>query len=134
MEDQVVQKIRVELFCDVCDEEEPAERTQSFSFDDGSGRRREYRIELCSRHLKEFGEGLLPWVEKSRIETSTKQGPPRRPSGSTAPTDNHRGPARRDAEQLAAIRSWARDNGFEVSDRGRIPAQIEEAYNRRSGG
>lgn len=29
---------------------------------------------------------------------------------------------------LAAVRTWARGNGYEVSDRGRIPKQIMEAY------
>lgn len=29
---------------------------------------------------------------------------------------------------LAAVRTWARSNGYEVSDRGRIPKQIMEAY------
>jgi hypothetical protein len=38
-------------------------------------------------------------------------------------------PARRDKEQLEAIRTWARENGYEVSNRGRIKAEIEQAYN-----
>nr|WP_234315638.1 MULTISPECIES: histone-like nucleoid-structuring protein Lsr2 [unclassified Streptomyces] len=28
----------------------------------------------------------------------------------------------------AAIRTWARENGYQVADRGRIPANIREAY------
>jgi hypothetical protein len=28
----------------------------------------------------------------------------------------------------AAVRSWARDNGYQVSDRGRISSQIIDAY------
>ncbi|BBX83724.1 histone-like nucleoid-structuring protein Lsr2 [Mycolicibacterium aubagnense] len=31
-------------------------------------------------------------------------------------------------EQLTAIREWARDEGYEVSDRGRIKAEIVEAF------
>ncbi|MFT4295164.1 MAG: Lsr2 family protein [Micropruina sp.] len=38
-------------------------------------------------------------------------------------------PARTDREQLDAMRRWARENGFEVSDRGRISKVIREAYN-----
>ncbi|MEU6284943.1 Lsr2 family protein [Streptomyces sp. NPDC047028] len=30
----------------------------------------------------------------------------------------------------SAIRSWARANGFEVSDRGRMPASVHQAYER----
>jgi len=29
---------------------------------------------------------------------------------------------------LAAIRSWANQNGYKVSDRGRVPAAVVEAY------
>src|SRR6476620_9441428 len=31
-------------------------------------------------------------------------------------------------EQTRAIRRWARENGFEVSERGRIPANVREAF------
>jgi Lsr2 len=30
--------------------------------------------------------------------------------------------------QTADIRAWAKENGFEVNDRGRVPATIREAY------
>jgi hypothetical protein len=33
-----------------------------------------------------------------------------------------------DREQAGAIRDWARKNGHAVSDRGRIPASVVEAY------
>lgn len=33
-----------------------------------------------------------------------------------------------DPEQLAAIRQWARANGHTVSDRGRIPNDVQTAY------
>jgi hypothetical protein len=31
-------------------------------------------------------------------------------------------------EQTKAIRDWARQNGYELSDRGRIPATVIEAF------
>ncbi|MBQ9918656.1 MAG: Lsr2 family protein, partial [Microbacterium sp.] len=37
--------------------------------------------------------------------------------------------ARRSSDiDLAAVREWARANGHTVSDRGRIPASVLEAY------
>jgi hypothetical protein len=33
-----------------------------------------------------------------------------------------------DREQASAIRDWARRNGHQVSDRGRIPASVVSAY------
>jgi hypothetical protein len=40
-----------------------------------------------------------------------------------------RQPARRDKEQIAAIREWANSHGYKVSNRGRIPGEVEAAYN-----
>ena len=131
-----MQKLRVELFCDRCDDHVQAERTVGFGVDDETGRHREYKIELCNMHLKEFVTDLEPWIVSARPEEKPigrgRRGSPTsaRPTGMNAKTNQ--GPARRDPEQLAGIRRWARANGFEVSDKGRIPAEIEEAYNRQT--
>jgi nucleoid-associated protein Lsr2 len=37
--------------------------------------------------------------------------------------------ARTDKDQLDAMRRWARENGYEVSSRGRISNVIRNAYN-----
>jgi hypothetical protein len=50
-----------------------------------------------------------------------------RPSGSGRRSSG-RG-ARSDREQLQAIREWGRKNGWKVNARGRIPADLLEAYN-----
>ncbi|WP_328499720.1 Lsr2 family protein [Streptomyces sp. NBC_00457] len=33
-------------------------------------------------------------------------------------------------DDSSAIRAWAKANGFEVSDRGRVPASVREAYEK----
>ena len=38
------------------------------------------------------------------------------------------GPRSGDAAERAVIRAWAREHGMVVSDRGRIPARVLEAY------
>ena len=35
----------------------------------------------------------------------------------------------KDAAEVAAIRAWAKENGYSVSERGRVPASVLEAYN-----
>lgn len=35
---------------------------------------------------------------------------------------------RKGSEDLAAIRAWARQNGLEVSDRGRVAQDVKDAY------
>jgi len=82
----------------------------------------EYQIELCSRHVVQFMKSFDEWIPMAR------QAPGNKPKKGKSP----KGPARRDPEQLAGIRSWARANGYKVSDKGRIPGEIEEAYNQQS--
>ncbi|MEU3742902.1 Lsr2 family protein [Streptomyces sp. NPDC032198] len=33
-------------------------------------------------------------------------------------------------DDSSAIRAWAKENGFEVSDRGRVPATVREAFEK----
>jgi len=40
-----------------------------------------------------------------------------------------RSPATTDRAQTQAIRDWARRNGHQVSDRGRIPSAVLDAFN-----
>lgn len=35
----------------------------------------------------------------------------------------------RSKTELQAIRKWAQENGYTVSDRGRIPQEVQDAYN-----
>ncbi|HEY5844908.1 MAG TPA: histone-like nucleoid-structuring protein Lsr2 [Mycobacterium sp.] len=60
--------------------------------------------------------------------TPTSPTPPapaaRRHRRTASPVDR----PRRDKSQTHAIREWALANGYEISTRGRIPADIEEAY------
>ncbi|MEV6782069.1 Lsr2 family protein [Streptomyces sp. NPDC051098] len=34
------------------------------------------------------------------------------------------------AQDTAAVRAWARENGYEVNERGRVPANIRQAYEK----
>jgi Lsr2 len=134
----VAQKIRVELVCDACEDGRPAQRTLGFAFDDETGDRSEYKIELCARHMAQFVGAMQQWIDIGRLE------PMQTPKGGRArarSNNNHvsspragagRAPARRGAEQVAAIRTWARSHGYTVADKGRIPTEIEDAYNKRS--
>ncbi len=36
----------------------------------------------------------------------------------------------RSSEELAHVRAWARDNGHEVSERGRIKAEVIDAFDK----
>ena len=79
-----------------------------------------YQIDLSSANVAKLDKALKPYVEaamKVRGARSTR---------SVAKTAKADGPASK--EHLAAIREWARKKGYEVSDRGRIKAEIVEAF------
>lgn len=88
-----------------------ADRTVSFAFDGTA-----YEIELSKKNAAAFEKVLKPYVAAARKAR-------RSPAARTG-----RGRVAASGENLAAVREWARANGHAVSDRGRIPAAVLEAY------
>jgi len=111
----MAQKIQVLLVDDL--DGGTATETVSFGLD-GSG----YEIDLSADNANKLREALAPYVGHARRASrgTTRPAPSGRPA---------RGGARIDREQTQAIREWARKNGHKVSERGRIPGTIVEAYN-----
>ena len=85
--------------------------TVLFSLDGSS-----YEIDLTDKHAEELRTALAKYVSVARPVRSSGNGRKRRGSGPTNSRD------------IGAVRVWARENGYEVSNRGRIPFQILEAY------
>ncbi|MDT0323054.1 histone-like nucleoid-structuring protein Lsr2 [Streptomyces millisiae] len=77
----------------------------------------EYEIDLTPDSFDKLLDALGPFIEKGR-----KLGRVRR-----APSSVKRSVPGVDT---AAIREWAKENGLEVNDRGRVPASIREAYEK----
>lgn len=77
-----------------------------------------YEIDLTSENADKLRKALAPFIEAGRSVSSAAAAArtPRRRSGGNA--------------DLAAVRSWAKSNGFQVSDRGRVPKNVMEAYAR----
>lgn len=99
---------------------DPADETIEFGLDG-----RSYEIDLTNDNAKKLRDVLADYVAAARRAS----GPARRRSSSTA------GAARRpsvDREQNQAIREWARKRGMKVSDRGRIPAEVLQAYHQEN--
>jgi hypothetical protein len=109
----MAKKVTVTLVDDF-DGEGSADETVEFSLDGVS-----YEIDLSSKNAQKLRNELKPWLEAGR-----RVGGRRR--GRSAPPG--RGRASIDREQSAAIREWARRNGHKVSTRGRIPAEIIDAF------
>ncbi|AMY56210.1 Nucleoid-associated protein Lsr2 (plasmid) [Rhodococcoides fascians D188] len=86
----------------------------------------EYVIDLKAKNASEFHRKLDYYIKHAARVGGRK----RKPFPATASTPSTAGtPAKRDPAQTRAIRQWAADNGHEIGDRGRIPTDIEEAYN-----
>ncbi|MGY1707202.1 Lsr2 family protein [Geodermatophilus sp. SYSU D00697] len=112
----MARKVQV-ILSDDLDEDLPADETVSFSLDGTN-----YEIDLSEKNAEEMRNALSRYVQAAR---KVGRGSGRASGGGRSrPT----GGGRMDREQAGAIRDWARKNGHQVSDRGRIPASVVEAY------
>jgi Lsr2 len=112
----MARKVQV-ILSDDLDENLPADETVSFSLDGTS-----YEIDLAEKNAKELRDVFSRYVSAAR-----KVGRGGRSSGTGGGRGRSTG-GRMDREQAGAIRDWARKNGHAVSDRGRIPASVVDAY------
>lgn len=73
-----------------------------------------YEIDLSTKNAAKLRDALAKYVGAGR------RAPAR---GRRAPTRGRAG-----ASNASAVREWARANGYQVSDRGRVPADVKAAY------
>jgi hypothetical protein len=82
---------------------------------------RQYQVDLSDENAAKLRDALAPFIDVAR-KTGGRGRPTQR---QTAMTDK---PVRSHREETHAIREWAREHGHQVSDRGRIPKSVLEAY------
>ena len=75
-----------------------------------------YEIDLSGKNAEKLHKALEPYISAGR-----RLGGAKRASSGGRKTSA-------DAARLNAIREWANANGYTVGDRGRIKAEIVEAY------
>jgi hypothetical protein len=93
---------------------EPGEgETVLFSLDG-----RSYEIDLTADNAQKLRDTFADYISAAR----------RMSSGSSSPTSTTRGRRRTGQTDYGPVREWAKKNGFTVSERGRVPAAIIEAY------
>ena len=89
-----------------------ADETVTFGLDGA-----EYEIDLSAKNAAGLRDTLAPWLAHARkIGGRRRRGV--KPVASSTTSD---------------IRAWALANGFEVSSRGRVSAEVREAYERAHG-
>lgn len=99
----MAQRVNIVLVDDI--DGSDAEETVSFGLDG-----REYEIDLSKANAERLREALALYV-----------GHARRGGG-------RRGRSRSGGPSPADIRAWARENGFDVPDRGRVSSSVREAF------
>lgn len=110
----MAQKVQVLLLDDV-DGNEAAE-TVTFGLDGV-----DYEIDLTTDNAAALRDALATWIGHARKSAGSRAAArpaaaPRRAAGRTS------------ASNAGELRAWARENGYQVSERGRISEQIREAY------
>lgn len=112
----MAKKVTVTLVDDL-DMESTAAETIEFALDGVT-----YEIDLSEENASALRDGLSTWIASARRSGGRKK------TGGRAATGARTGASHR--EETAAIRAWARENGFTVSARGRIPTEVLEAYHK----
>ena len=111
----MAKKVQVLLVDDI-DKSFPADETVSFSLDGVS-----YEIDLTSGNAAKLRDDLAVWIGHAERTGGRRSGSRPASKGSGRKPD------------LGAVRAWARDNGHQVSDTGRISAQVQAAYDKAHG-
>jgi hypothetical protein len=111
----MAQKVHIVLVDDI----DGSEGTQTVSFGlDGTS----YEIDLNDKNAEKLRSALAPYVGHGRKVTSSRGG--RRRSGGGGGGAKATGGAATPAE----IREWARGQGMDVPERGRVSAEVRAAY------
>ena len=115
----MAQKVQVLLVCDLHEDEVEGVETVSFGLDGSS-----YEIDTCEQHGAELRDAFARYVGSARRAGRPAAAPAQRRSRGTSRSSSGGG----DRERVQAIREWARSNGHQVSERGRLSSSVIEAY------
>ena len=105
----MAQKVQVILTDDLDGGE--ADESVQFAIDGVS-----YEIDLSEANAEALRESLAPYIDAARRIGGRSS----RRSGKSQPTSER--------TDLSELRAWARENGFQVSDRGRVSSEVRAAY------
>lgn len=95
-----------------------ADETVVFALDGKS-----YEIDLTEKNAAKLRKALAPYVAGGRKQPKTGGASSGRKQRSASPANG----------DTAEIRAWAKANGYSVNDRGRVPAEIREAFEKSQG-
>lgn len=82
----------------------------------------DYEIDLAPKSAKKLIDVMTTYADKATRIPKSRPGGGERGRGSAKSTTSK--------EDLQAVRSWARERGLEVSDRGRVSQAVKDAYDQ----
>jgi hypothetical protein len=118
----MAQKTVVSLIDDL--DKSEADETVEFGLDGVA-----YEIDLSEKNADGLRNVLGDFIEHARRQGGRRRSPSTGRSGRTS-RGTSTASSSADREQNQAIREWARRQGMAVSDRGRIPTEVTEAYHK----
>jgi hypothetical protein len=98
---------------DLTGEAHDSVRSIRFSLNDAN-----YEIDLTEENAAALGDVLQPFMMRARVLRPTRSG-----KGKVRNTRNR--------NESGLIREWARSNSYDIAERGRIPREILEAYDKQ---
>jgi hypothetical protein len=121
----MAQKTIVTLVDDLTGEEAEDISTVEFALDGVT-----YEIDLDDKNSAKLRDALADYVAAARRTGGRRSGTNgrRRSGGAGTGTPRATSPGGYDRETSKQIREWAKAQGFEVSDRGRVPNNVVEAW------
>jgi len=111
MESDMAQRVQVLLVDDL--DGGTAAETIPFSLDGVS-----YEIDLSEENAAKLRDDFATWTAHARRASGRSRQTGGRRQGGTRRTD------------LNKVREWGRENGFKVSDRGRVSGELQAAYDK----
>ncbi|MFJ5221208.1 Lsr2 family protein [Streptomyces sp. NPDC088354] len=108
----MAQKVLTIFTDDITGETSDDVATHSFALDGVT-----YEIDLSADSYDSLLEELGPYLGAGRRVGG-------RVKRSTAPKPTQ------SSDETAKVRAWAKENGYEINNRGRVPASIREAYEK----
>lgn len=107
----MAQRVQVILIDDLSGGE--ATETVEFALDGVT-----YEVDLSDSNAAKLREDFAQWIGVARRSGGRRQ---TRRGGRGGGSGASR-------EELARVREWGRENGFQVSDRGRVSRELQDAY------
>jgi hypothetical protein len=119
----MAQKVKIHLISDLAlaedpESQAPAHVTRRFSVDGA-----DFEIDMSQAESEGFDKAIAPYRGAGRLV----------PRGARARGRSRGAKPEKPPVDTTAVRDWARENGIEVKDRGRVPADVVARYEAAQG-